>query len=495
MAQQLPERANLTHLRKQAKDLLQAFRAGDPGAVERLKRPNGGVPRLHDVQRTLARDYGFPTWRDLVEHIESRRKEEEKRFVERTWRGEHWWQSGPADPSKALSIESPAVALMSGDVRSVRQQLSRDPSWASKKLGPKGVEPLLYVCYSGCLQNPEVRPRLLDSARLLLDAGANPNGTYAFDDDRNSALSCLYGAAGANGCVELTEILLDAGANPDDGESLYHSAEQADSSCFELLLRRGVTIEGTNALARLLDFEKPTELHLLLEAGANVGAKEVAHAIIRGRSPEIVQMLLDSGVDVTQVGDKGMTPKEAAVANARGDLLSLIGRYDDRPLTLEWEAVRMALSGEVSPETGTENLRFDAHHGWALELAATRNDSAAIERLLAIGVGPDSAEPYNGAPALHSACFNGHLAAARALLAGGASLELRDRMYNGYPLGWLCVGSGMLLNPEGDFVGVARLLIESGHRYRKADDPGAESFGAGAREDVQDFLRSVGATF
>ncbi len=73
MENQLPEGASLGSLRYQAKVLLAAYRAGDPEAMERLRRPNGGKPRLHDVQRYLAKEYGFTSWRALVEHIEALR--------------------------------------------------------------------------------------------------------------------------------------------------------------------------------------------------------------------------------------------------------------------------------------------------------------------------------------------------------------------------------------------------------------------------------------
>ena len=43
MSKQLPERPNLDHLRKQAKDLLAGFKSADSGALERFKI----LPLLH----------------------------------------------------------------------------------------------------------------------------------------------------------------------------------------------------------------------------------------------------------------------------------------------------------------------------------------------------------------------------------------------------------------------------------------------------------------
>jgi hypothetical protein len=53
----LPERANLEHLRKEAKQLLKSMRPDDSGAT------------LAAAQLTTARKYGFTSWRRLVAHV------------------------------------------------------------------------------------------------------------------------------------------------------------------------------------------------------------------------------------------------------------------------------------------------------------------------------------------------------------------------------------------------------------------------------------------
>ena len=79
----LPDRPNLEHLRKQAKDLLRAYRAADPSAVVRI---HGSLPRLsssavvrqdlslRDAQRVVALGHGFDSWLDLRNHIESQER-------------------------------------------------------------------------------------------------------------------------------------------------------------------------------------------------------------------------------------------------------------------------------------------------------------------------------------------------------------------------------------------------------------------------------------
>src|SRR5215475_16149610 len=73
----LPARPSLGQLRKQAKELLRAYRAGDTGAVERFRaqisRLTDPAPPdemiLADAQFVLAREYGFEKWAELVHHV------------------------------------------------------------------------------------------------------------------------------------------------------------------------------------------------------------------------------------------------------------------------------------------------------------------------------------------------------------------------------------------------------------------------------------------
>ena len=71
----LPTRPSLEQLRKQAKELLRKFRAGDEAAGQRFSAVN---PRflinetsLADAQFVLANEYGFESWAKLVHHIET----------------------------------------------------------------------------------------------------------------------------------------------------------------------------------------------------------------------------------------------------------------------------------------------------------------------------------------------------------------------------------------------------------------------------------------
>ncbi len=69
----LSDRPSLEQLRKQAKELLQQLRNGDPSATERLRqqKPNVSDPILADAQFVLAREHGFESWPRLVHHIQA----------------------------------------------------------------------------------------------------------------------------------------------------------------------------------------------------------------------------------------------------------------------------------------------------------------------------------------------------------------------------------------------------------------------------------------
>jgi ankyrin repeat protein len=70
----LPAQPNLDQLRKQAKDLLDHYRAGDPAATREVRqfewRADPAAFALHDAQRVLARAYGFDSWPKLKAFVD-----------------------------------------------------------------------------------------------------------------------------------------------------------------------------------------------------------------------------------------------------------------------------------------------------------------------------------------------------------------------------------------------------------------------------------------
>src|SRR5262245_13115855 len=83
MPKSLPSRPSLEQLKNQAKDLLKESKAGDPAALKRFTQhhPNAshtgkalqGEPSfsLSDAQLVIAREYGFASWPQLKDEVES----------------------------------------------------------------------------------------------------------------------------------------------------------------------------------------------------------------------------------------------------------------------------------------------------------------------------------------------------------------------------------------------------------------------------------------
>jgi hypothetical protein len=68
------ERTDLDQLKRQAKDLLEAFRRGDAAAIKEVNAHYRGADTatfaLHDTQLVLARAYGFESWPKLKAYVD-----------------------------------------------------------------------------------------------------------------------------------------------------------------------------------------------------------------------------------------------------------------------------------------------------------------------------------------------------------------------------------------------------------------------------------------
>jgi hypothetical protein len=70
-----PYRPDFNQFKRQAKELIKAYRAGDAKAVAEVQRhertPDPVAFALHDAQRVLARSYGFPSWPKLKSYVQT----------------------------------------------------------------------------------------------------------------------------------------------------------------------------------------------------------------------------------------------------------------------------------------------------------------------------------------------------------------------------------------------------------------------------------------
>jgi hypothetical protein len=118
----LPPHPHFDQLKRQAKELLEAFRAGDATAVAEVAahyRVAGSAAfALHDAQLVLARAYGFDSWPRL------------KEFVDGVTGASRMIKPFDLDARGGHDTWETLVAASTGDVATLRRLLERDPRLA-----------------------------------------------------------------------------------------------------------------------------------------------------------------------------------------------------------------------------------------------------------------------------------------------------------------------------------------------------------------------------
>lgn len=498
----LPERPDLDQLKRQAKELLRLCRAGDGGALDRLRR---GLPaargrgdaqvaasgcRLHDAQSCIAREHGFASWAALKAFVEAARPRGlqpgalAEAFARFAYAGDIAGGTGNARPELAvrllqdqprLPLDFPIIACAAGDVAAVRRAILADAGWVHRPAGPLSLPPLVAATHSGLLQLPAFRPRIHAVVGLLLSAGADPDQQVGSrwppasvrEPDAGMPLSALYGAVGRNHDADLARLLLEAGADPNDGESLYHSLE--GPGCTDLLLAAGAVVTGTNALFRCLDFDDIARLRLLLDhAGAAPelrGGTLLFHAIRRRRSPAHVRALLAAGVDPGARTGDGTDAAALALRYGLPEVASLLGRPD--ALSPEERFIAACTSADaakarrmLSQDPGLV-ARLDPARLRLLPDLAAEGAGDAVRLMVELGWPIEARGGDWGASALNHAVFRGDSALAEFLLQHGASWRAGQGFGDDVSgtLGWASLNRPV---PEGDWIGCARVLARHG---------------------------------
>lgn len=526
---ELPASPHPEALRKLAKSLLAALRAGDDAALDLLARHHpdarsgsglaGREPTLSDAQLVLARHLGHPSWPRLMRHVGFLRESSAAR-LRRFVRCASTDSTGPGDEAYRLAVRlleadpslaetSDHAALVLGDADRVRARLRDDAAWADAPGGPyPDRRPLHYVTYSRFWRRSEGHARgLLECARLLLDAGADPDARFTPGEGGGPSLSALLGACGVAHFPEMARLLLERGADPDDGESLYHSVEFAELTCFEILLEHGVTTRCTNALNHSLDFADPTATRRLLEYGADPNEQTEFNgaplhwAISRGREVERLRLLVEFGADPVATRSRdGRTPYAVAAQTGHRDAmrylesidaatpLSPLDEFIDACSRADVEGARELLERHPDLLENMEPADLQGFHR-----LAERGRAGTLRTALAAGLPPDLSS-HGGQTLLHWACWHGREEVARLLLDAGAPIEQVESEFGCTPLLWAAHGSANWPAPDGDYPAVVKLLLERGADVGLSNkwDEGAISLAREAPEVVS-LLREAGA--
>jgi ankyrin repeat protein len=457
----LPDQPNLEQLRNQARELQRAVRAADP-------QDPAAFP-LTAAQSALAQRYGFASWPRLKRHIEIIQRY--SRFPEAEVDGE-----APADAFLRLAClgyvdDQPEKWRRSADLLAARPDLAQgnvhvaaavadaaelgrilraDPAAASREGGPHRWEPLMYLAYSRHERQGQ-EADVFASARLLLDAGADPGAGYLWHG-LPTPFTVLTGAFGQGEAgpvrtpshpqsLALARVLLEAGADPNDAQALYNRMFEAGDDHLELLFEFGLgSGDGGVWAARMAG---------RLDRPAQLVRAQLAWAITHGLDAR-VRLIVAHGIDLSVPVRGRASAAGLAVTTGHPELVDFLVEHGSRrpSLTPVQEYVgamlaadRPAIERLRATHAGIDDAARSARPALVV-WAAVAGQPGSLELLVAAGFDVDalgrSDHPgrQEWETALHYAANAGNLGLAHRLLALGARTDIHDQRFDATPLGW-----------------------------------------------------------
>lgn len=439
---------SLEQLRKQAKDLLRAQRAGDPAAAARVEahHPHPSEPlQLAGAQLVVAREHGFPSWprlRAYVERVAANGPE-----LQHAYHEDFDYYEGRAYGLRASAedgTEGAVAAFRRWDAplteRGARTVVARQhgfSTWAGLR---RHVASLRESGEPFARAFRAVEEHDLEALRAELDRF--PDLVAARGTNGND----LLGMAG--GDERLVSLLLERGADPSRGNahgwtSLHQAAYGNHLGLARILLDVGAPADvsargdGGTPLVVALFWGHREAAELLAEHGLAPGNLRVAAGL--GRLALLDDLVPGDGSLASEAGahrgfyrpHSGFPPWQASddPQEVLDEALSWAARND----RLEALDVLVARGAAVDA---------DVNRATALAWAAACGRTAAVRRLLALGADPNARTTFGGPEhgegtrAVHHAAETGHLDVIEALLDAGADPAVRDSLYEGTPAGW-----------------------------------------------------------
>lgn len=447
MTQVLPARPSLAHLKKQAKNLLKNYQAGNSKAREQVQlyfpSPDE-FKTLRDAQLVIARSYGFQGWSLLSDAVDALLLNSlspealADQFIDlaclqysgqdadvRFHRAAHLLRKNPW-----LAEHNFISAIVSNNQYMVANMLETEPALATTAMGPRQWPPLMYLAYSRVPESGQQR-NALAIARLLLEHAADPNAHVILQDRyRFTVLTGVMGE-GERGIVnqpphqysrELARLLLEYGAEPNDSQGLYNTAF-TDSGDFWLRL---LVEHGLNASARANWYtdDKPIRMfdYLLVGAVSRNFARRVEYLLELGADPNIRSPY------------SGESVHTLAIISGYDDIAMQLLAAGAKPEKLSPEA---SFQVAVKQETNEEIRILVSRHPDLLQQPKYAQNANPQTVLLLISLGFDvNHQDETGKTLLHYMAANGNLESVQFLVEHGARDDLRDMQYSSIPLGW-----------------------------------------------------------
>jgi ankyrin repeat protein len=483
MSRKLTPKSSLDSLKREAKRWLKALHSNAADARARLDRilPGGSqTPTLRDVQHALARELGFPGWSELKAQLAlggqpaDPREALVRRFLDNACPDHH--VRGGGDHVRAmhtamrLLTRHPEIAhasfateVVCGELTAVKQALVDQPGLAlardsaasderagsggsgdlySKDLGPKGWEPLLFLCFTR-LPLPAANENAVAIARALLERGADPNVYFMAGGSRYTPLVGAIGEGEEGRPAHpqrdaLVRLLLEHGAEPYDMQVGYNVHFKGDVLwLLELIYERAIQ------LGRQTDWDDP-EWPMLAMGNYGSGARWYLGMAIKNDDLALAEWCLAHGA-----GPNAAPPKaaqlsqqslyEQAVRRGQAAMAELLVRYGATPVDVALSDVEQFTAACLRLDRDEIAARLTRHPELIAEaaplLAAARRDRVDVVRcLLDLGMSPNVESAKHERP-LHAAAQQNSVNVARLLIERGADVDPVESNWGGTPMG------------------------------------------------------------
>ena len=343
------------------------------------------------------------------------------------------------------------TAAAVGDVAAVAAFLTKNADVHAKG-GPFDWEPLLYAAYAR-LDSEAEEHSTLEAARLLLEHGADPNAGFLWEG--GFLFTALTGVLGlgeddvsrGEGPLwqpphprwrEFARLLLEAGADPNDNQGLYNRMQYPDDEHLKLLFEFGLGKDQGGPWFKR--FFQHWPYASAPRSPSDILAYQLRWAISANYFDR-VKLLVENGADVNA------TSQYPAGARAPYAEAVYHGHQQIADYLVAKGAKRIAITLSTSDEFSVACYRNDADRArelvagdssllddagglliWAAE--AGRVDSLRL--LVELGVDVNS-KPGDESP-LHCAARAGQLDTVQLLVERGADAHARDRNFDGTPL-------------------------------------------------------------
>ena len=341
----------------------------------------------------------------------------------------------------SLAVENIFTASTVGDFATVTRMLQEEPTLAIARGGPHNWEPLLYASYSR-LNSTNSGHSTLEVARILLKHGADPNAGFLWDGQYLfTALTGAFGE-GERGpkhqpehqyCYQLARLLLEAGADPNDSQALYNRMFTGGTRHLQLLFEYGLGKTTDSVWFRRLGAKLGTPSEMLQQ---QMGWAAKYNQLER------MKLLVEHGVDVNRADSRlQKTPYELAVLHDNKEMVEYLLKHGAQESALS-ELDDFAAACLAANEARVRSLlanrpelinRLGIHRAQLLQLAAEGDKRDAIRLMVKLGF---DVNEVSRTAALHNAAMCGHLGMVKLLIELGADPSIRDAEFNGLPSGW-----------------------------------------------------------